>query len=316
MEREKLFEVIRHYDDMEAFIRGVTEKIKEKVKEKNNAILTVILFFIATADKQKMSTRDGQKKINETEEKIKEIVDDLGDELLSKIKQECEKTFDTELAFLILLLAFLGRNHKSISQNEKNKIIKYENFSGVSIRRRIDKFKSDFVYNILKLATDSLNKNMEINQIKYNLNRLMDAAGNSAKIEADTILNSTINDTALSVAAKNKTNLMYIAIMDMNVCHDCRHLHGVIFAYDDTDIPVLPQHPRCRCQLVPVINGLDKISFKEYFESLSENEKKNRIGSARYAEYKKGQYKIKEYVYPEKSVSIGEIKKTDKIHFS
>ena len=42
----------------------------------------------------------------------------------------------------------------------------------------------------------------------------------------------------------------FIAESDEKSCPICKELDGTIFRDDDSEIPVLPLHPNCRCTLV------------------------------------------------------------------
>lgn len=44
----------------------------------------------------------------------------------------------------------------------------------------------------------------------------------------------------------------WIALLDDNTCEDCADLDGQEFEAED--LPDLPQHSNCRCDLIPIIN--------------------------------------------------------------
>lgn len=54
------------------------------------------------------------------------------------------------------------------------------------------------------------------------------------------------------------THYLYVATIDSLTCENCAALNGMTFAYEDAEVGVnyRPMHPHCRCQCIPVVNGV------------------------------------------------------------
>lgn len=316
MEREKLIEVIRHYDDMEIYADNFSDEVKELVTDKNGEIIAAVIAFLMRTDEFGVDYKT-QKQIDQLQERIREIADDLGDEIVEKIQKQNDELIKTEMAFLLMLLAMTGQQDKKIPQYTVDNIKRYGRFIGQNVTNIFNKFKTDLVYNIMKDVTNGVDNNATMQDLRNIVSAVMEKAGNNAKLDTDLIVNGVINDVTMAVAEKNKAKLEYIAVMDDRTCSKCEGLHGHVYNYDDPSLPVLPQHHRCRCQLVPYTDsGLNEITFSDYFESLSENEKRERIGNKRYNSYKKGDFKVTKFVPPENLKKLlKEIQKSDRISF-
>lgn len=102
----------------------------------------------------------------------------------------------------------------------------------------------------------------------------------------------TFNTTAFSVTdylifKANKEKVIYSAILDSKTCLSCSSYDGQEFSLADAPIP--PLHERCRCTLIPVSVADEKYSsYKDWFESQSDAEKKIILGKGRYELYKSG----------------------------
>ncbi|ARK30777.1 minor capsid protein [Halalkalibacter krulwichiae] len=49
--------------------------------------------------------------------------------------------------------------------------------------------------------------------------------------------------------------VQWLATLEANTCADCADLDGQIFDLNDSIRPVVPYHPNCKCDIVPVIEG-------------------------------------------------------------
>ncbi|MBQ7207734.1 MAG: minor capsid protein [Lentisphaeria bacterium] len=136
------------------------------------------------------------------------------------------------------------------------------------------------------------------------------------KTETDTIINGIANDANMAFAEKNKSYLIYCAVLDDRVCGDCASLDGEVYAHDDPELPFIPRHPNCRCSLWPVpeeYKNAEPVSFAEYIASLTPKEQKARLGKSKYAAWKKGDYTLRRYETPNvgQRTNIKEIGKRD-----
>ena len=104
-----------------------------------------------------------------------------------------------------------------------------------------------------------------------------------------TFCTSVFRGTDISIFRLNKIKLKYSAVLDSHTCLVCASMHGQIFSPDSA--PPVPQHHRCRCLLVPVINGDEQDGysfFSEWLSALDDDELYEVLGRERYKLYKNG----------------------------
>ena len=98
------------------------------------------------------------------------------------------------------------------------------------------------------LNRDEVNVQSPFNGLKNTTKRLIDTE--SAWVEGQGAFAAGIEEGA--------THYLYVATIDSLTCENCAALNGKIFAYEDAEVGVnyRPMHPHCRCQCVPIVNGV------------------------------------------------------------
>jgi SPP1 gp7 family putative phage head morphogenesis protein len=76
--------------------------------------------------------------------------------------------------------------------------------------------------------------------------------------------------------------VQWLATLEANTCADCAELDGQIFDLNDSMRPIVPFHPNCKCDIVPVVEGgtnirkdnetKEYISYQNYKEWAEANE--------------------------------------------
>lgn len=85
----------------------------------------------------------------------------------------------------------------------------------------------------------------------------LDVAANQAEALARTAVNSVANRAAMDTYKENSDlvgSFQYVAVLDDRTTDICEELDGEIFALDDPEAKVPPQHWNCRSTTIPVIN--------------------------------------------------------------
>ena len=128
---------------------------------------------------------------------------------------------------------------------------------------------------------------------------------NSIDRNTRTVLQAFANETRREIYSENEkyiSGYKYLATLDRRTCEICGKYDGKIFKTLD-DCPVLPIHYNCRCVIIPVIKGMEKIAderpdewgvvegsltYKEWLSKLPPELQKEILGVRRYKLYKNG----------------------------
>lgn len=112
------------------------------------------------------------------------------------------------------------------------------------------------VRKVRRVVSDGIQSTLSRRAIASNINNVIDDDGilNGRRI-ANTETIRTINDAALTVYDKAgvegvTAKVEYLTRQDDRVCPKCKKLHGRVYDIDEA-YGLLPQHPLCRCFLLP-----------------------------------------------------------------
>lgn len=296
-------ELVRHFDDLQRYSSGISDDAAELYRESEEEIYKLLEQIFAVLGKGKIADdyRSSQK-LAELQKRISEIRYNTSNAVVELLRKESRDVISAEGAFLVLLASAMMTGVRQLTKSDPEQIWRYGKYHGLTQKQIMEKVTQGDISRIYESISNGLDNGNSLDEIRSELRKRMLATRRYVKSEADTVINGISNDVALAMAAKNKTRLLYSAVLDSHVCEDCSSLHGTIFDYDSPDIPALPIHIFCRCHLIPIADdGADEIasvSFKQYFESLNEKEKIKRIGSAKYAQYQSGELPVEEYMEP------------------
>lgn len=300
-------ELYRHCDDLERYASYVSDISSDYLDDTNEKIFNLIYRI---AGEKIADNYRSQKKLEEFREKVADIRINAADEILKLLKEESNDLIEVEAAFIFAFFAVLfGSSGKNISVETAEKIAKYGRYRGLSRREIINKLLAGDIQRIYETVTIGLGDNLPADELIELVKKQLNTTRRFLKSEIDVIVNGIVNDVSLAFAAKNKLRLMWSSMMDVRVCPACQR-DGETWEYDAPDIPSLPVHAHCRCRLIPVADGEKanaedfKITFADYFNTLSEDEKRKRIGSAMYKGAVSGSEKISKFIEPPASAFL------------
>lgn len=90
------------------------------------------------------------------------------------------------------------------------------------------------------------------------------------------------------------TGWEWVASKSIRTCPACLWMDGQIFKLEDP----FPQHPNCRCTMMPVIEGVERpprTLGREWFERLTDEEKEKILGIEAAAAYKRGDVTLEDF---------------------
>lgn len=90
------------------------------------------------------------------------------------------------------------------------------------------------------------------------------------------------------------TGWEWVASKSIRTCPACLWMDGQIFKLEDP----FPQHPNCRCTMIPVIDGVDRpprTLGRDWFEKLTDEEKEKILGIEAAAAYKRGEVTLGDF---------------------
>lgn len=191
-------------------------------------------------------------KLKKLKTMIEEIRLDVADELVDELSATSRKNAEKENSFFLFLFSMFASSGQAVSAAEIGKILKYGKYHGLTQQQIIRKVAQDDAAKIYEIVADGLTRGMSLADIKNEVQRRMNRTRRYVKTEVDAILHGVMNDAALAFAAKNRTFLLYVSVLDMKRCDECGSLEGEMFPFDDPDLPYVPRHTGCRCHIVPI----------------------------------------------------------------
>lgn len=150
--------------------------------------------------------------------------------------------------------------------------------SGSTFSSRIWQNTNDLANRIYNDVLDCIRNGTRPNEIWRKIKNDYGVSAYQAKRLVNTELAKVVNDAQLEVYRNSGVvkKVMWSATLESNTCDVCADNDGKIFDLDDA--PHLPEHPNCRCALVPVVEGyepryrsdnethevIDYITYKEW----------------------------------------------------
>ena len=203
-----------------------------------------------------------------------------------------------------------------LTQKQLEAISRYGIYNGNTRKQIFDMVSAGDADRIFDAMTNAVQRKLSLEEAAEAMKKEMEKTRRFVKTETDAVINGTANDANMAFAEKNKSYLIYCAVLDDKVCEHCASLDGEVYAHDDPELPFVPQHPNCRCSLWPVpeeYRNTEPVSFAEYIASLTPKEQKARLGKAKYDAWKRGEYTLRRYETPNvgQRLSMGEIRKRD-----
>lgn len=301
-EREFLLGLYRHYDDMERY----AYMLGNRLSDSDDGEESELFYLISDLFRYEYSNnRDTKNRLKAFRDKLLKLNKKRFARILDMLNDEAKEIIDTEILFLILFfLEYFSINLQKLTKEEKNHVFLYGFFYGLTREQIFEKVMMGNVERIYEIVSSGLLNNIPMEDVIYYVKHELEKTDGYISTETNSIVDGIINDATLAVATKNKMLLKYCDMMDKKVCGVCRDYSGKVFRYDDKDIPLLPLHPNCRCHWILIPDDgkeysfAEDIKFSDYYNTLSEKEKKIRLGQSKYIGEKSGIYKLKDYEYP------------------
>lgn len=127
--------------------------------------------------------------------------------------------------------------------------------------------------------------------------------------DTKTVNTAAFNTTSYLIYKSNDIDVVYCSVLDSGTCFDCGLDNGKIFKVSEA--PILPKHYGCRCTLVPKdVVGEDDMpeSYVDWINELSDEERYEVLGKARYELYNAG-FPVKHFVDDDgKTIPVKELK--------
>lgn len=304
-----------HADDLQLYANGIAEDAEAELSATEDAIYSLIGALYERYGELGLRMDYRTVKYLETlKRKIQEIRAAAFDDDEDDLDEASGEVVAEESEFLADFFAFLtGVAISAPKEAELTRIARYGIYNGNTRKQIFDRLASGDADRIYDAIADSFQKGKSADEAAQAVRRELRKTGRYVKSEVDAVINGVANDAALAFAAANRTKLVYSAVLDDHVCEECAGFDGNVFNYNDPDIPSLPRHIHCRCRLVPSMDGEKTAvptSFAEYLSSLPASGQRKRLGTAKYAAWKSGDYKLKTYETPNpgQRLSMAEVK--------
>ena len=310
-----MLKLTAHADDLELYANGIAEDAAGELAATESAIYALIYALYQRYGETgfQMDYRTSRY-LDMLKRKIREIRAAAFDEAEDDLTEAAGKTVREESGFWGNIFAFLtGAAAAAPTKSRMDKIAKYGIYNGNTRKQIFDRVSSGDINRIYDAVADSLQKGKTVAEAIQAVRAELEKTRRFVKYEIEAIVNGVANDAALEFAAANRSKLRYSAVLDDKVCSECAALDGNIYEFDDPDIPALPRHIKCRCRLVPMPDGnetAEPATFAEYLASLTPDEQRKRLGNAKFAAWKSGNYELKAYETPNigQRMSIEEVK--------
>ena len=232
-----LKEIEAHYIEIQSEIDGISDSAVEEFAECEQRIFELIeQIYKLLGDGKIASDWKSDQKLKKLKALLEELRLDAADELVEELSETSQKSAEKESSFFLFLFSLFASFGQTVSSGEIGKILKYGKYHGLTQKQIIRKVAQDDAAKIYEIVADGLTRGMSLEDIT----------------EVDAILHGVLNDAALAFAAKNRTFLLYVSVLDMKRCDECGTFEGEMFAFDDPELPYVPRHTGCRCHLVPV----------------------------------------------------------------
>lgn len=248
-----LKEIEAHYIEIQSEIDGISDSAVEEFAECEQRIFELIeQIYKLLGDGKIASDWKSEQKLKKLKALLEELRLDAADELVEELSETSQKSAEKESLFFLFLFSLFASFGQTVSSGEIGKILKYGKYHGLTQKQIIRKVAQDDAAKIYEIVADGLTRGMSLEDIKTEVQRRMNRTRRYVKTEVDAILHGVLNDAALAFAAKNRTFLLYVSVLDMKRCDECGTFEGGMFAFDDPELPYVPRHTGCRCHLVPV----------------------------------------------------------------
>lgn len=302
MEIEKLKLALMQYgDDLQLYGNGIAEDALAELEQTEQKILALASELFEKFKKKGMSPDKATLEyIEKLKKRIAELRNNVFEDEFEELKKELSSLSSTSNTFWKIFFAAAGIDVVLLTRRDLERISQYGIYNGNTVRQIFEKLKTQDTDRIFDTLSNALQKGKSLDEAWEEVKAALTDTRRFVKSEIDSIVNGVANDVSIAFAMKNGHKLKYSAVMDKTTCPKCRELDGKVFKADSPELPVLPQHYNCRCQLIPVADGkeIESASFQRYLKSLPKERQKERLGKNKYTAWVRGDYMLKKYENP------------------
>ncbi len=286
---ETLKDILLHYINLEYYANGIDEEFQTLLKELEENCTKAIY------DQTSVNTKNSYNVIMKI---IKEEVEKFRNELEERLEEVAEQVMEEELEFIDETYNKKSEN-KSEKKTEKTKDAVKLSLAGVTLSKILfapidDKDTTkEFVDRTQKNIITSYENSLRSGYLfgKSSEDIVNNAAAKMKNIERGmqngirTAIPSYAKNTDRIVFLRNDTEVVWCSTLDGKTCINCASLSGLHFK-SIADAPGI-QHDLCRCIFIPASSITEPIpEFKEFVESLDEEDQKTVLGVNRFKLWK------------------------------
>ncbi|WP_158735144.1 minor capsid protein [Alteribacillus sp. YIM 98480] len=226
-------------------------------------------------------TSGTMREINETIEEESETIGALEVATMTAVLASTYRKSYHQTAFTMDQNTDLAINFKKLNDSIVNQFIK-QDWSGAIF--------SDRIWRNQAALKDSLKRNLERGiregQNIKKMAKLFDEEFGTKRFQSQRLVRTEtayiITEARENVYKQNGIEqVQWLATLEGNTCSDCAELDRQVWNIDDSARPIVPFHPNCRCDIIPVIpNNLGSDMRKD-------NETKEYVKNQSYKEWAK-----------------------------
>ena len=309
-ENEILKKTLSHYIDLEYYANGVDEEFQSKLEELKKKCR------FAIEDKEVLNTKTQYGIVMRY---IKELVDEFQKNLEIRLEEEAEIIMQEEQDFLDSLYNKTKDIKESAKSGSSSGAVLA--VSGVTVSKVLfapfdgRDTTQQFVERIGKNITHAYETPLRsgylfgqkaedmANVAETNMRKVAQGMQNGIR----TAIPAYAKTTDRIIFLNNDTEVVYCATLDGNTCIVCGNFHNMHFK-SITEAPALAIHENCRCCYIKASEVTEPLpSYKEYFESLSEEEQKHILGASRFKIWKDYNFPLKGFTNNGTKIKLGEL---------
>ena len=301
-ENEILKKTLRHYIDLEYYANGVDEEFQSKLEELKKKCR------FAIEDKEVLNTKTQYGIVMRY---IKELVDEFQKDLESRLEEEAEIIMQEEESFLDSVYndkkSDVSKAALVIGGVTASKIL-FAPFDGKDTTQQfVERTKNNIIHAYeTPLRSGYLfgQKSADVaNTAELNMRKVASGMQNGIR----TAIPAYAKTTDRIIFLNNNSEVIYCATLDGRTCIVCGNFHNMRFK-SITEAPALAIHENCRCCYLKASEVTEPLpSYKEYFESLSEEEQKHILGASRFKIWKDYNFPLKGFTNNGTKIKLGEL---------
>lgn len=126
---------------------------------------------------------------------------------------------------------------------------------GKRFSERIWDNKTKMINTLRNNLKEGMEQGYDIKKLAKNISNTMGSSASNSLRLCNTETARVVNSAQMEIYNNSKVveKVLWSATLEDSCCQDCQELDGQYFDLDN--VPDLPQHPNCRCCLIPCVDG-------------------------------------------------------------